>query len=220
MLREAILLLAQIGAHRIKTLCMSGESNALKNIRPNTKGIIADFQEVLSKASAFWILHATKWPNTEQLVSDLLRHADDLDYLQTLITPRLGERSDINPSLNAVIDAHNRWKFRGRFKNQNQSVEFYTLLHNETKGPKDDDAKVLKAERRDLGFATSRLCYAFESDQCTFPNCRYRQACLLCESTSHGVVSCRKKEARQVTSQKQKTKPPHPRFRRDRAQDK
>ena len=53
MLREAILLIAQIGAHKIKTLCMSGESNALKNIRPNTKGTIADFQEVLSKASAF-----------------------------------------------------------------------------------------------------------------------------------------------------------------------
>ena len=60
MLMGAVLMITQVGAHNIRTLLMSGESDALKNVPPDTKGTIADFQEVLSKSSPMSILLATK----------------------------------------------------------------------------------------------------------------------------------------------------------------
>ena len=94
-------------------------------------------------------------------MQELLRHADDLDYLQTLVTS-LGKKIEINPSVNAVIDAHNRRRFKGRFKTEGQSVELDTLLHQDTKEVPDD--KFIQRKLR---------CRAFQKDECTWPSCRF-----------------------------------------------
>ena len=74
------------------------------------------------------------------MTEHLLQHADNLDYLQTLITS-LGRRSEINPSMNALVDAIKRRRFKGRLKSQGESVELDTLLLKGTKGDADEDAE-------------------------------------------------------------------------------
>ena len=148
-------------------------------------------------------------------MQEVLRHADDLDYLQTLVTS-LGKKTEINPSVNAVIDAHNRRRFRGRFKTQGQSVELDTLLHKDTKEVPDDSDREGKFVPRKL------RCHAFQKDDCTWPKCRFQHLCSICDSDSHGAVSCEKRKAAKAGAQQrkiEKTKPPHPRYRRDRAKD-
>ena len=72
------------------------------------------------------------------IVEGLLQNADDMDYLQSLITC-IGKESSINPTMNAVADAFARRRISGRFKSGTQSVGLDILLRNSTKGPKDDD---------------------------------------------------------------------------------
>ena len=151
------------------------------------------------------------------MIESLLQHADDIDYLQTLITS-LGRRSEVNPSMNVVIDALRRRRFKGRLKSQGESVELDTLLHKETKGEKDQDAEFPKKTVRGQNFPDKRMCYAFQKNSCVYPNCRYRHVCSVCDSESHGAIACNRKSNTGGDAVK-KTKPPHPRYRRDRAKD-
>ena len=152
----------------------------------------------------------------------LLRLADDLDYLQTLITS-VGKRGELNPSLNAVHAAYIRRKFTGRFKGHGQSIELDTLLHMDTKGKRDDDEKVLSGDTKGKTSQEPPLCYQFQKGPCTFARCRYRHECAVCRSESHGAISCWKASSggalKKEQQQQKKTKPPHPRYRRDRAQN-
>ena len=149
------------------------------------------------------------------MIESLLQHADDLDYLQTLITS-LGKRCEINPSMNAVVDALKRRRFKGRLKSQGESVELDTLLHKGTKGDADEDAELQRKPAKGQMFPNIRICYAFQKDACTYPSCRYRHVCTVCDSESHGAISCTRKRTTKGEASK-KTKPPHPRYRRDRA---
>ena len=143
----------------------------------------------------------------------------------------LGKRPEINPSVNAVIDAHNRRRFRGRFKTENQSVELDTLLHQDTKGAGDNDlhSQVGESKTTPSTSATKLRCRAFQKEECSWPNCRFQHLCNICDSASQGAVSCVKRKYEKTGSRQektgsqqkkdQKTKPPHPRYRRDRAKD-
>ena len=151
------------------------------------------------------------------MIERLLRHGDDLDFMQSLITS-LGNRSELNPSLNAVHTAYTRRRFTGRFKNQSQSIEMDTLLHQDTKGTNDDDKMILQTERQKKTAPGARLCILFQKGNCTFSNCKFPHKCAVCDSYSHGAISCSKKElTHKGVGSSHKTKPPHPRYRRERA---
>ena len=149
----------------------------------------------------------------------LLQHNNDLDYLQQLTTS-LGKRTELNPSLNAVIEAFNRRRFYGRYKKDGQSVELDTLLHQRSKGDNDEDESS----------KDNRVCFNFQRGHCAFKFCNFQHKCSICFSPSHGANSCRKAETASNsttmhrgppaigTSRTQTaTSPPHPRYRRDRA---
>ena len=60
MLLGAVLLVAQLGAHEIRSLISSGQDEALKEMPLNTRGTAAEFCEVLAKASPLGILKLAK----------------------------------------------------------------------------------------------------------------------------------------------------------------
>ena len=133
MLIGAVLLVAQLGEHGIRALLSTGEKGSLEAVTGETRGSANHFCEKLAKASPLEILDFVKAPNRVRLTEALLRHADDLDYLQTLISS-LGNRNELNPSMNAVCEAFSRRRFSGRFRRTGQTVELDTLLQQETKG--------------------------------------------------------------------------------------
>ena len=120
--------------------------------------------------------------------------------------------------MNAVVDALKRRRFKGRLKSQGESVELDTLLHKGTKGDKDEDAEFQEKYVGSQTAANKRKCYAFQKDECEYPDCRYRHVCVVCDSKSHGAITCNQNKNSKNRAAK-KTKPPHPRYRRDRAKD-
>ena len=117
----AVLLVAQLGAFEIRSLLCSGEGDALKQVPLKERGLTEECRKVLAAAAPLEVLKAIKSPQVDRLIERVLRHADDLDFLQTLITS-LGNRSEVNPSLNAIHEAYNRRRFSDRFKSQGQNI--------------------------------------------------------------------------------------------------
>ena len=86
MILGAVLLVAQVGAHSVRTLLTTGDAQALHNIKPDDYGTAAQFTKALAKAPMLDVLRLLNKDKTLQIVEGLLQNADDLDYLQNLIT--------------------------------------------------------------------------------------------------------------------------------------
>ena len=95
--------------------------------------------------------------------------------------------------------------------------EMDTLLHQDSKGKRDDDTMTLQTEKQKTA-PGSRLCNFFQKDNCTFSRCRYFHQCAICDTSCHGAISCTKIESSRGEPY-QKQKPPHKQYRRDRAGD-
>ena len=100
----------------------AGKPGALADIRPDAIGTANYFAKAMCRAPILEVIGFLDKSKKEKVVESLLQHADDLDYLQQLVTS-LGKRPELNPSLNAVIEASNRGRFYGRYKKDRQSVE-------------------------------------------------------------------------------------------------
>ena len=157
-----------------------------------------------------------------------------MEYTQELLNI-LGDKSDVNPVMNAVCDAFTRRRFSGSFRLGNQGAELDTLLNAATRGPNDDDEKAAgysgRTPRQGLkpGEKKTQVCYLFQSDSCTWSKCRFWHACSKCQSTGHGLIDCPERarttrvETRSSRDNTQRSGnsrasvPPHPRTRRSRA---
>ena len=231
MLTGAVVLTAQIGAHRVRTLLTSGDEDVIANIRRDDYGTAGQFAKALARAPVVEVLKFLAKDKASEIVGGLLQNADDLDYLQNLITS-IGKQPSINPTMNAVVDAFARRRIAGRFKTAGQSVALDTLLQQSTKTVDDDDATVAassKQTRQNSGRKPNNLCYLFQRNECTFQPCLYRHRCSICFAVTHGSMSCNRYRRQQnpevrsrergTNSQRQSipSRPPNPRFRRDRA---
>ena len=181
MLLGAILLVAQLGFFQLRQLLSSGKSGVLKEIRLDTVGTAGHFKKALQQAPLTELMEYLDKSKSGKIIESLLQHADDLDYLQGLITS-VGNKAGLNPSLLAVIQAYSRRRFSGRFKKEGQSVELDTLLHQGAKNDKDDDNVTLSS--------APMFCFSFQRGNCTFKNCKYQRRCSLCPSISHGAAKC------------------------------
>ena len=147
----------------------------------------------------------------------MLQHANDLDYVQELLTS-LSTKASLNPSLNAVVNTFSRRRFKGCFKTEGQSVELDTLLQQTTKSTKDSESPTASTSRR-----SDRLCFAFQRESCALSSCSFSHRCSLCYSYEHGAMRCTYNRGDQNATQgaarapAPASRPPHPRFRRDRA---
>ena len=164
MLIGAVLLVAQIGAHDVRSKLNTGKPGTLKNLIYDTRrGTAAQFVKMLAKAPMLEVMELISKEKKEQITEKLLQHADDLDYLQNLVTS-LGREPGLNPSMNAVEEAYARRRFTGRFKTSGQSVRLDILLHKSTRGTADDDESAAeKAKRRQ---PSGRLCFKFQKGEC------------------------------------------------------
>ena len=262
----APLFVAQVGAHSIRGTLNEGERSVLKDMNLATRGTAGQFMKALARAPILEIVRHVNSAKYKKLREALLQHADDLDYTQTLISSVCNEPA-VNPSMNAVNDAFLRRRFAGRFKKEGGSVELDTLLHQATKGERDDDdmagrksaayvatnvnrgASPARSSNQQSGtqgsrpygnggaFTSNRPCFLFQTGECFYRNCNFSHECLLCGSRFHGSDNCDKRgtetgerpsrhsrtRSAQVTAQptkrRRKIRPPHPRYRRDRATD-
>ena len=147
---------------------------------------------------------------------------ESLEFTQALLNLS-GEKSSLNPVMNAVADAFFRRRFSGLFQSGYLSVELDTLLNAPSANYLDDDIKVNQS--RNQQGKKGRLCYLVQRGSCTYKNCRFEHACSTCKSVNHGRSECPKKDRTTAGSAERSRqegsgdnrRPPHPRFRRDRA---
>ena len=266
MLVGAPLFVAQVGAHSIRGTLTEGDRSILKDMNRAAWGTAGQFMKALAKAPILEIVRQINRDKYKKLSEALLQHADDLDYTQTLISSVSNEPA-VNPSMNALNDAFIRRHFAGRFKTEGGSVELDTLLHQATRGERDDDdmaGKKSGARRKATNirgtspvrssnpssgsqgsrsngnggaFTSNRPCFLFQSGECFYSSCNFNHECLLCGSSFHRSDNCdrrrtetavrpsRRSRSRsalgtnQLTRRRRRTRPPHPRYRRDRATD-
>ena len=216
----AVLFVAQLGLQNLQTLLRSGDSSVLDSLKPDTVGSVTQLKKALSKAPLFQVLEIANKSKLSEVLKGFSQHTEDLDYLQSLINS-IGKHSALNPSLNAVCDAFIRRRFRGCFKTLAQGVELDTLLNQATKSSNDDDALWTKVDSNQT-YQSNRKCWLFQQGRCSFPNCRFRHKCAVCNAVSHGRDNCPRRSTTQQSSEQTNSaaaisRPPNPRYRRDRA---
>ena len=133
----------------------------------DTVGTAAQFIKMLSKASPSGVWKLVNNQVWKTIAKRLEQMEESLDFTQALLN-LVGEKSAVNPVMNAVVDAFIRRRFTGRFRSGNQSIELDTLLNASTKGSLDDDentknVRVTNSQSKIGG----RICYLFQSDSCT-----------------------------------------------------
>ena len=224
----APLLVAQVGSHNIRKMLNDGDRSTLQDMRLDTRGTTAQFLKALREAPLLQILERINPDRYKKLREGLLQQADDLDFLQTVVTS-VHDAPALNPTMNAITDAFNRRRFVGRFRTAGRGIEMDTLLYQSTKGVKDDDdvtslvgntARPSQRTRYQTGGKPQHCCYAFQSGSCHRGSlCTYPHKCLICNSYEHGANSCdRRRQSGDATSRSETdSRPPNPRRRQDRA---
>ena len=87
MLIGAVLLIAQIGAHDIRSRLSQGKPGLLKDIPYDPRrGTALQFIKLLSQAPMLEVMEVICKEKKDVISEKLLQHADDLDYLQNLIS--------------------------------------------------------------------------------------------------------------------------------------
>ena len=215
MLVGAPLFSAQLGAHKIRKMLSSGGDPF--NFDLADVGTAGQFVKALGKMSPLNVLRLIDKTNEKSLTAALLQHADDLDYVQNLLNV-IGTEAGVNPAMNAVSDAFSRRRFSRRFKTGDQNVKLDALLNSGSKVPTDDDEAVGQKTRKGSELqpnvaSTTKTCFLFQNNTCSFRPCKFRHVCLVCQSPSHGSNNCDDRSSRRPAP----TRPPHPRYRRDRA---
>ena len=169
----APLLVAQVGAHNIRKMLNDGDRSILQNMRLDTRGTAAQFLKALAKAPLLQILERINADRYKEVREGLLQQADDLDFLQTVVTS-VHDAPALNPTMNAITDAFNRRRFSGRFRTAGRGIEMDTLLYQSTKGAKDDDDATslvgnISGPSQQSRYRTggeAQHCYAFQSGSC------------------------------------------------------
>ena len=217
MLIGSALFVAQIGAHNIRKMLTDGDKSTLAEMRPDSRGTAAQFMKALAKAPVLKIIEHVNLEKYQELKEHLLQQGDDLDFLQNVVKLATEEPA-LNPIMNAIGDAFSRRRFSGRFKTPGRSLELDLLLYQSTRGTLDDDDTApisigTSTQGNNAGFSTQRPCFAFQHGTCNRQQCIFQHVCLVCRSDTHGSDRCNKRRS------DANTKPPHPRFRRDRAKE-
>ena len=180
---------------------------------------------MLKLAPPLEVLRLLDSENYLRVSRGITQAAECLDYTQRLVNI-VGDKPALNPVMNAVAEAFTRRRVSGCFGDQ--SVRIDTLLNASSKGSNDDDERVARDINRKINATNGKqqVCFLFQSNECTFRKCRFRHECSLCKSTTHGMINCRKRipaERRTAPAEPDHAaaeptrRPPHPRFRRDRA---
>ena len=232
MLAGAPLFLTQLSAQDLKSCFVSGDQRVLSSINLDSVMTVSEFFRAIGKAPLIDIISLCNQNRSEEITSNLQQIESDLDYVQEVLKCS-GSDVALNPLLNAVLDGFSSRERFNHFQVGTGSVALDCLKHRLTISVKDSDLKseeVLvsdtqvtskipgnkrgsnRTRRRQTG-----VCYAFQRGTCNLNNCRFLHMCMSCGG-EHGSHDCNTKQSQAQSSVKvERTTPPHPRFRRDRA---
>ena len=237
MLAGAPLFAVQIRELEFRQKMMHGNTEALKTIRMGTQLTAAEFLKILSSLPPLALLRLCNQEVGDYVGTHLLRQADDLDYVQNVISAS-GRNAELNPMLNAVLAVFSRRKRVGKFKDGQHNLDFDRLRFAHTATPRDSDLLAKEVEKKPQKQAPMRHpCWYFQKARgClnSAQDCRFTHTCMLCHGTDHGAINCvqRNRSPRPstrtplaITAEEKsdrgtrREKPPNPRYRRARAAD-
>ena len=197
MLASAPVLTAQLGINGVEVVMKKGDYSIVWGMDLAARGTAGQLLKALSKAPPLEIIRLVNREVYERIRQGLAMSKSSLEYSQAVLNV-LGHKPELNPVMNALVDAFDRRKFAGTFKAANQGVELDTLLNASSKGPNDDDDKVgaRQATTRARGGGKAEenpnnYCWLFQNGRCHYAaRCRFRHVCSSCSSSNHGLQSC------------------------------
>ena len=234
MLAGAPLFLAQLSVREMINLVHDGDQRALSSINLDSVMSAREFFQAVGKAPLADVLSLCNQTRAETLSEGLRQLENDLDYIQEILVNG-GHYAELNPLLHAVLDGFGRRSRYKRFLPDNNSVALDCLRHERKISEKDSDLKCEELQKDKVSEGTSAtkvntrwrsnrtrtrrtgLCYAFQRGTCNLRNCRFSHLCMSCGG-EHGSHACTSNlQQRTPLVKAEKSTPPHPRFRRDRA---
>ena len=117
MLAAAPLLVSQLGAQELRNLMMDGDPQVLRNIRLGSRGTAAQFLKALGRAAPMDVLRLCHKEKGNAIGELFLQQAEDLDFVQNVLTATANHK-ELNPLLNAILDAFGRRKQYRRFNSK------------------------------------------------------------------------------------------------------
>ena len=220
----APLLVAQLDARDLREIMVQGDHSILKSIKRGTRGTAAQFLKALAKVPVMDVIRLMDKQKANEIASSFLRQADDLDFVQDMLSA-CAKYDDLNPLLNALLDAFGRRRKTRRFKEGPHSLDLDRLRHlhtrNITTSSQGSTPGSQNTQRKPL------FCRFYQRGFCHYDPCKYIHQCSSCLSRSHGAGNCPSKrpDYQSTSSRKnrsygegsQREVPPNPRYRRDRA---
>ena len=113
-LAGAPLLVAQLDAMEFRNRMVKGDTESLRTLRLGTQTTVAEALKKLSTMPPLTLLQLCYGYEDFDFAAHLLRHADDLDFVQDTLTA-VGMSDALNPILNGMLAGFNRRRFQ-RFK--------------------------------------------------------------------------------------------------------
>ena len=118
------------------------------------RGSAKQFIKMLGQAAPLDVLKLIDPESFLKVSRGIAQVAECLDYTQRLVNI-VGDKTALNPVMNAVAEAFSRRRVSGCFGNQ--SVKIDTLLNASTKGRNDNDEKVARDDSREIDGNDSKL---------------------------------------------------------------
>ena len=224
-LAGAPLLVAQIGEQEFRKKLLAGDNTPLQSIRGDTWTTVAELMKIFGKIPPMSLLQICNPEFSKWMTEHLVQHANDLDFVQDILSA-VGKTKELNPILNSVLAGFGRRKRHGRFKCSQYNLPFDQLRFATTATPEDSDLMVteLKSKTSQRSNSGPIVCSYFQKREgCRFSStvCRFTHRCVICNKQNHGAYTCtsRNRQAEPVVnrSTREPARPPHPRFRRERA---
>ena len=188
---------------------MEGDVDALQNLRLNSVIPVSETIRILGQAPPIAILKLCNRATGEIILSKLIQHLDDLDFVQDVLSVTANHQ-ELNPAMHGVIAGLGRRKTFQRFKSNNQGMDIDRLRFSHTATPKDSDleaievtAKSPRAEPRSTGTMQTYCCFFNRPRGCRYySNCIYTHKCIICNRADHGA-SRRWQRSEETSNQRQ-----------------
>ena len=190
---------------------------------------MAELLKVFERVPPLSLLRICNPDFAKYATEQLLQHSDDLDFVQDILSAA-GDSKELNPLLNSVLAGFGRRKRYGRFKCGQLNLHFDQLRFAGTTTPSDEDLKATdvlsQGKQKTKETDSLSLCRYFQRrGGCRFSseNCRFTHKCIICDKPSHGAANCYSRNNSTNSSptnsgaNRRDERPPHPRFRRERA---
>ena len=153
----------------------------------------------------------------------------ELDFTQS-VSDLVSKQDPLHPSLDAVAEAFKRRNLGGVFLQESQDLNLQALMHSLGKSGNDSDQLTPEVKGTKRRGTSTRLCFAYQSGTCRWPNCVYQHRCATCNKYGHGKWNCFSNTSKSTeVPLREETEPkiekprfsnqilPNPRYRRDRS---